>query len=299
MALEQLKTTEFKVGLTVILATAILIVGIILGKGFKLEPDKVEIRVKFDNIGGMVPGDPVTVNGLRAGKVLEVYTADREVIVLMELSDHIQLYEDASFIVVSAELLAGMRVEIHPGFSSNHINMAKQPFQGTYGGRIVDVGLTIDELARNLSGLTFKLDSTTQMINVMLRKGELQKNITGTVANLDKVSASMAHFINSNSKDMSSAIGNLARGSQKFDALMDSNKTSIASSIQNIGRISTRLDTVSTSLQTIIRQIENKQGTLGKMLHDTTLYNNLNHTLARIDSLAKQIKDEGLDIDLF
>jgi len=133
----------------------------------------------------------------------------------------------------------------------------------------------------------------------MLRKGELQKNITATVANLDKVSASMASFLNNNSKDMSNAIGNLARGSQKFDALMDSNKTSIGTSIQNIGKVSTRLDTVSSSLQVIIKQIENKQGTLGKMVNDTTLYNNLNHTLARIDSLAKQIKDEGLDIDLF
>jgi len=299
MSLDSLKTTEFKVGLTVILATAILVIGIILGKGFKLEPDKVEIRVKFDNIGGMVPGDPVTVNGLKAGKILDVYSADREVVVLMELSDQIQLYEDATFIVVSAELLAGMRVEIHPGFSSTHINMAKQPFQGTYGGRIVDVGLTIDELARNLSGLTFKLDSTTQMINVMLRKGELQKNIHTTVANLDKVSWSLVDFMKTNEKSMSSAINNLNKGSAKFDALMDSNKTSIATSIHNIGRISTRLDTVSTSLQVIIRQVENRQGTLGKMVHDTTLYNNLNHTLARIDSLAKQIKDEGLDIDLF
>jgi phospholipid/cholesterol/gamma-HCH transport system substrate-binding protein len=297
--MESLKSTEFKVGLTVILSTAILVIGIILGKGFKFEPDKIKIRVKFDNIGGMVPGDPVTINGLRAGKVLDIYTVDRDVVTLLEVSDQIQLYEDASFIVVSAELLAGMRVEISPGQSNEKINMARQPFQGKYGGRIVDVGLTIDALAQNLSGLTFKLDTTVYMINTMLRKGDLQKNISTTVSNLDNVSSSLRTFINSNSKNMSSAIASLEGGANKFNAIMDSNKTSISSSIQNIDRISTRLDTVSTSLQLIISQIQNRKGTLGKMVNDTTLYQNLNSTLVRIDSLARQIKEDGLNIDLF
>ena len=224
MTMDSLKSTEFKVGFTVILATAILVIGIILGKGFKFEPDKIEIRVKFDKIGGMVAGDPVTVNGVREGKVLDVYTSDREVIALLALSDQVQLYEDATFIVVSAELLAGMRVEIHPGFSDQKINMAKQPFNGTYGGRIVDVGLTIDALARNLSELTFNLDTTVTMVNTLLKKGELQDNITKTVSNLDRVSASLAHFMTSNEKSMTSAIANLEKGSQKFDALIFDNE---------------------------------------------------------------------------
>ena len=297
--MDGLKTTEFKVGLTVILSTAILVIGIILGKGFKFEPDKIDIRVKFDNIGGMVPGDPVTVNGVREGKVLDVYTNDREVIALLEISDQVQLYQDATFVVVSAELLAGMRVEIHPGYSDININMAKQPFNGRYGGRIADVGLTIDELAKNLSSLSFKIDSTVSMVNVFLREGKLQKNISNTIANLDSVSGSLMLFLNSNSKNISNAIVNLEKGSKKFDAIMDSNKTSITSSIQNINSISTRLDTVSSSLQLIVEQINDEKGTLGKMVHDTTLYQNLNQTLSSIDSLAKQIKKEGWDIDIF
>jgi len=288
--MDSLKSTEFKVGLTVIISTAILVLGIILGKGFKFEPDKIQIRVKFDNIGGMVPGDPVTVNGVREGKVLDVYTDDRLVVALLEISDQVQLYEDATFVIISAELLAGMRVEIHPGYTDKNINMAKQPFNGRYGGRIADLGLTIDDLAKNLSTLSFKIDSTVTMVNVFLREGQLQENIGKTIANLDSVSGTLMRFISSNSNNLSGAIVNLEKGSDKFNALMDSNKTSISSSIQNIGKISTRLDTMTSSLQVIIKQIENKEGTLGKMVHDTTLYQNLNKTLASIDSLARQVK---------
>lgn len=297
--MDNAKATEIKVGLTVIVGTAILVIGIILGKGFKFEPDKIRIRVKFDNIGGMVPGDPVTVNGVREGKVLDVRAEGRDVITILEISDQIQLYEDATFVVLSAELLAGMRVEIHPGFSNNRINMAKQPFQGRYGGRIVDVGLTIDALAKNLSALSFRIDTSVAMVNVLLKKGQLQKNISGTIANLEGATGELKQFLRSNSKNMTNAINNLEKGSDKFNAIIDSNRTAITKSIQNISTISTRLDTMSSALQVIITQIHDQKGTLGKMVYDTTLYRNLNRTLSSIDSLAKQIKEDGLDIDLF
>ncbi|MCB9057812.1 MAG: MCE family protein [Calditrichae bacterium] len=297
--MDSLKTTEFKVGLTVLVSTFILIFGIIWGKGFKLEPDKIEIEVEFENIGGMVPGDPVTVNGVKEGKVLDVAAKGRKVITKLEISDHVQLYEDATFIVVSAELLAGMRVEIYPGDSNVKINMATQPFQGRYGGRIVDVGLTIDRLAKDMSGLTFRLDTTVAMVNGLLRKGDLQKSITGTLNNLDNVSGELRTFLKANSHTLSKAITDLETGAGKFNAIIDSNETNVKGTLSNINKISARLDTVSTSLKDVMLKIEDRDGTLGKIVNDSTLYISLNKTLARIDSLAKQIKDDGLDIDLF
>ena len=108
---------EFRVGLTVIISTLILIFGIIWGKEFRIKSNKYQVDLIFDNVGGMIPGDPVTVNGLREGKVAELGWHDRMVLVKIELNDRVQLYEDAEFIIVSAELLAGMRVEIFPGQS--------------------------------------------------------------------------------------------------------------------------------------------------------------------------------------
>jgi phospholipid/cholesterol/gamma-HCH transport system substrate-binding protein len=297
--MKNMKSTEFKVGLTVIISTAILIFGIIWGKGFKLEPDKNKITVQFENVGGMVVGDPVTVNGVKEGKVAEIVSQDRMVITTLEVSDHIQLYEDADFVVVSAELLAGMRVEIWPGKSDQHINLARQPFKGRYGGRIVDVGLTIDKLAVDMSALTFRLDTTAVLINKFLQEGQLQKNINATLANLDNISGSLKNLLNENSGELSEVIKNLASGSDKFKTLMENNENSINSTLQNINQISTRLDTVSLSLQAVMNQIHSKNSTLGKMIYDTTLYNNLTKTLASIDSLSVQIKNEGLDIDLF
>ena len=132
--MSNLFSTEFKVGLTVLISTAILILGIIWGKEFSFETNKYEIQVVFVNIGGMVPGDPVTVNGVREGKIKHIGWQDRKVLCTLEINDYVQIYEDAEFVVISAELLAGMKVEINPGKSQNHINLAHQPFEGRYGG---------------------------------------------------------------------------------------------------------------------------------------------------------------------
>lgn len=84
-------STEIKVGLTVVVATFILVYGIIWGKGYRLHINKYQLQLLFDNVGGMVPGDPVTVNGVKEGKVLSIDWQDRDVLVTIELNDRVKL----------------------------------------------------------------------------------------------------------------------------------------------------------------------------------------------------------------
>ncbi len=290
---------EFKVGLTVIIATTILLGAIIWGKGLRLEPDTYEIRVLFENVGGMVPGDPVTVNGLKAGKVKQLLTRERSVLCILQISDHIQLYRDATFTIVSAELLAGMRVEINPGHSPDRINLARQPFKGRYGGRIVDVGMTIGQLAENISGLTFRLDSTVSMINKLLEKGNLQRDLSQSLANLNQTTTRFRELLAGNAQRWNNSMVNLEQGSLNFKNMLDSNRVMINQSFAHLGQISARLDTASTSLNAILRQLNSREGSLGKALYDSTLYIRITKTLISLDSLSSHIKREGLDINLF
>lgn len=292
-------STEFKVGLTIILSTLILIFGIIWGKEFRIKTNKYQVDLVFNNVGGMVPGDPVTVNGLREGKVVELGWHERDVLVTVEINDRVQLYDDAEFVIVSAELLAGMRVEIFPGRSADHINMSRQPFRGRYGGRIVDVGLTIDEVSKKIGALTLRMDTTMAMVNEMLGTGKLQKDIGKTLSNLNAVSDEFRKLLGSSSGDLKTAITRFREGSETFSSMMTDNEEQVGRTLKNVAVISSRLDTLTTSLNKVLGKIENREGTLGKMVYDTTMYNSINRTLSTIDSLARQIKDEGLDIDLF
>ena len=293
--MKNLFTTEFKVGLTIIVATLILIFGIIWGKEFRLRTNKYQISLTFENVGGMVPGDPVMVNGVKEGKVLDIGWLNRHVLVEIEISDDVPLYEDATFTITSLELLAGMKIEVNPGISDKKINLSQQPFKGKYGGQMVDVGLTLNDLARDVNTLTLRLDTTIIMINQMLGNGTLQKDLSRTLTNLNQISSQMKNL----PVDLNRSLTNFDDAVDDLSMVVKNNETGIHSTLQNINAITSRLDTVSTSLKTVMVKIENQEGTLGKMVYDPSLYNNLSKALVTIDSLARQIKDDGLDIDLF
>jgi len=288
-------TTEFKVGLTVVISTLILIFGIIWGKEFRLKTNKYQLSVLFDNVGGMVVGDPVTVNGVKEGKVLRIGWKDRDVLCRIELNDHVQLYEDASFTVISAELLAGMKIEIFPGKSANHINLSRQPFRGKYGGRIVDVGIVIGELAEDLSALSFRIDTTITMINALLEGGGLQKDLERSLNNLNRLTSDLRSVPG----DLRFTLNSLDTLLSNVNHLIDQNKEPVHTALGNFNTVASRLDTVASSLQLVMNKIENQEGSLGKLVHDPQLVDHLNRTLLSIDSLAQKFIKEGVKISLF
>lgn len=293
--MKKIATTEFKVGLTIILSTLVLIFGIIWGKGFQFQPNKYQLSILFDNVGGLIPGDPVTVNGVKEGKVREIGWQDRMVLCNVELSDKVQLYDDATFIIISAELLAGMKIEIFPGISDKRINFSQQPFKGEYGGRIVDVGLVMGELANDIRALSYRIDTTVIKVNELISDGSIQKNISSSLENLNKASYSFTELPNS----INQTLGHLDSTIMLLNKVVKNNEQQFSSTLKNVDIISTQLDTVSGSLKVIMERIANREGTLGKLVNDNKLYNDMSRTLLRVDSLAKQIKEKGLDLNLF
>jgi phospholipid/cholesterol/gamma-HCH transport system substrate-binding protein len=296
---QKLFSIEFKVGLTVIIATFILVFGIIWGKEYRLETDKYHLQVLFDNVGGLVVGDPVTVNGVREGKIKQIDWQNRLVLCTLEINNHVQLYEDASFTVQSAELLSGMKVEIHPGRSDKNINKARQPFTGKYGGQVVDITPVIKDLSMDIARLTRSLDSTVTMINTTLKDGDLQANVTNATRNFERISARLDHLIAVSGDDLSESIRLAQKSIRDFNQIMEANKGSIEGSIKGFNQIMLRLDSLSISMQQVMKQIESRQGTLSHLIYDSTLHIQLKQTLHAVDSLAKQIKNDGLDLNFF
>ncbi len=288
-------STEFKVGLTVIISTLILVFGIIWGKEYRFKTNKFQLDLLFSEVGGLVVGDPVTVNGIKEGKVVGVSWKDRKVLCKVEINEHIQLYKDATFSVLSAEILAGMKIEIFPGKSNKHINLALQPFEGFYGGRIVDVGLIIGDVAEDMSALSIRIDSTVALVKSYLETGDLQNDISESFSNLNRMTKDFAGL----SDSLKTTFYGVNNATSKLNKMIDDNSEGVTLSVRNLATLSSRLDTISTSVGRIMIEIDRKQGTLGKMIYDTTLYTQLNHTLNNIDSLAKQIKEDGLELNLF
>ena len=106
------RTTEFKVGLTVLFALAALGWGIIWVKGYRYGKEVAQYRVLFPNVGALSAGDPVAVNGVTKGKVLTVDLERGKVVVSFEIDRAIELRSDATFTVKNIGLMGERFIEI-------------------------------------------------------------------------------------------------------------------------------------------------------------------------------------------
>jgi len=93
---------------------------------------------------------------------------------------------------------------------------------------------------------------------------------------LNNIAAITANLKNSNS-DIKNITGNL---SSVTDSLQ---KADLAKTIR-------QLDSMTMALNKTIKKIESGQGTAGKLIHDDSLYNNLNASTKALDDLLKDIK---------
>src|ERR1043165_4308116 len=105
------RSTEVKVGIVSILAVALLIAGIMLGKGLGVGASHV-LTFRFPSSGGIDIGAPVTVNGVRRGTVTSVENANGAVVLKANVSNIDDLHADASAVISMLEITGGKKIEV-------------------------------------------------------------------------------------------------------------------------------------------------------------------------------------------
>ena len=147
----------------------------------------------------------------------------------------------------------------------------------------------------DMSALSFRIDSTISMVNALLETGQLQEGITGSIENIQAITRDFRSLPNRFDKTLNGLDSVVTR----INKFVRNNDKGIGKTLYNLNSISMRLDTVTTSMQGMLQEVQKKRGLMGKMIYDSTLYIRINKTLLSVDSLANQIKNEGLELDLF
>lgn len=107
---------EIKVGLTVLIALGLLYVSIAWTQRLHFfAPDESQYDIRFDNVNGLLEGDPVTIRGYTAGRVVSIFPSSTHVQVRITLDRNIPLYQDAMAEIQLKELMGGKQIAISPG----------------------------------------------------------------------------------------------------------------------------------------------------------------------------------------
>jgi phospholipid/cholesterol/gamma-HCH transport system substrate-binding protein len=285
-----IRSTEFKVGLTVILAVAMLAWGIIWVKGYRYGHEVTRYQATFENVGALATGDPVAINGVTKGKVVGLTLAGGEVLVTMELDKAIELKSDATFTVKNIGLMGERYIEIYPGKSTAPLSTA-EPSIGRFDTGIPEVMGMMGQMITEVRDLVQVLSTSVQGAPESFRRAD------STVTDLRATARLLADLLTENRKRIDNAASDMEAGartlrttiqgkSSQFDSTLD--RMSVAS--DKILSAAGKFDSLSNQLQRLAGQVEAGEGTLGALVQDPSLYDDLKRAAAEIDALVADIR---------
>ena len=276
---------EFKLGLTVIICAVILIFGINYLKGINiLKPDNY-YYVEMKNVQGLANSAPVTIDGFKVGLIREIlYNYEKPGSVTVEISLDKQLkLPKGSKINMVTDLM---------GTASFNIELNK------YVGSYYSIGDTIeggksaglmDNITENvlpqLENMVPKIDSLLNGLNSLINESKLSEtliNVNGITANLENASQTLNKVIKS---DLPQIAANLKTTTNNF-AQISENVKSI-----NFDELYASVDRTLSNVNKITEDINAGTGTVGLLMKDPSIYNNLNSAISHIDTLMIDLKN--------
>jgi len=283
------RKTEIQVGITVLVALGILLWGVTWLKEFSLARGVRIWHVAFSQAGGLGKSDEVLVNGIRKGQVSEIHLSGDHVVVDLALSTDITLTEESRVAIRNIGLMGEKQiaVDLRP---SGRAYAPSDTISGIYeagmGEVMAGLGGSIDVLNRLIS----QLDRVATM---MSEKGEFGQ----TLRNFRDTSAQLKAAVTENRAAIRGTLANFEASSKTVKSLTTDREAELrasmdhlASAAKNMDLLSARFDSLRASLQSAARKVDHGDGTLGKLVNDEQLYNELNASAKSIRALLEDIK---------
>jgi phospholipid/cholesterol/gamma-HCH transport system substrate-binding protein len=294
---------EFKVGVIVLLGLIVLAASMYWLQGYKLESNSRLIRVHFADVGSLAVGDRVTVSGVYKGKVKAFDLTADGVVVEILISRDVVLRRDATFAIKNMGVMGERFIAILPGTDSLPLDTIIISTGASDTGIPEIMGL----LGETITELRYLITSLKESVST---DSPLEK-LNQTLANLNRMSSSLAGYLERNESRLDGAARDFAHASKQLDQLLTNNSASIDSSISRVDRVSegmerfvSQLDTIAVAVRSFTDALETQEGSLKLLVEDRRLYDDLRRTVDNFDDLIQDIKADprkyiNLKVELF
>ena len=298
----------FSVGLVVILALIILVFGIF----FLNEKDPRETfntyYLRFTQVSTLVLDDPVKVNGVKLGKVEAIELAGHRVVVKIRLRTDVKIPKDSEIRVQNIGIMGERQIGMILGDSTNYF-APDDTITGQFDAGIAEALGLVGEVCDSTKVL---LESVKQALNSTIVNPEFQERFKTLLVKAEKLEDRILVMLNTTDPQLKKSLEGLNQVTVKVNELIDGVKPPIDNMFANtekvmgnadkllgeLEQVTNHLDELVVKVQT---KISSKDNTVGILLNDRTLHDDLVKTVHSADSLVRIILQDGLDInvDLF
>lgn len=276
-------TKEVKIGIASIMALCVIVYGLNYLKGVSMFKPSSYFYVKYQNINGLAKSSPVFADGYRIGIVRDIaydYTHPGNVTVEVELDKDMRIPKGSSAELVS-EMLGGVRMNILLANNPRESYSTGDTIPGSLNNGLME---SVSTLMPQMEQILPKLDSILASLNTILSDPNIPtalNSIKNTTANLEVASGQLKVLMR---KDVPLLAG-------KLNTIGD-NFVVVSSNLKGIDYAATfnKIDSTLANIKLITERLNSKDNSMGLLLNDPQLYNNLNTTSANAASLLEDLR---------
>ena len=272
---KQLKWSELRVGITVLVSAVTLAVLLFLMSGTRgLFSKRIMLQAYFDNASGLREGAPVRLSGVDVGNVI-----------------HIRVVPDKDKQLTPVEVI--MKVSTKYGFDLRRDSVISLDTAGVLGetyldidssqavGPVVQDGDTIaTQVHPDFNQVVRASQSTLQNMDALLKRADrilaFAESGKGSLGKLI-YDPTLYNRLSTTVADLQGMVEAVAKGQGSLGALINRNDA--------YDKVLATLD----KLNAVIDDVQAGKGTAGKLLKDPSLYNNANDTMANIKKVSETI----------
>ena len=296
---------ETKIGILAVVGILALILGFNYLKGKSFFKKEKYVYAVFENIQGLGNSNPVVINGLQIGHIagLDGGKLLKRIVVTVELTKDV-LIPHNSLAVINPSLLGSVSLEVKLGNSTTYLKNGDTLLTTLSGGAFDEALKMINPVLYEVRNAVKSLDSVLHIVTNVFDPNT-KNNIKGVIENLNTVTASFtisaAHLqmllnpqtgaLAKSLENVNSFTNNLAGNNGKLNTIM--NNAEVASNkfaAIDLQRTMNTLDSAALQLKAGIAKINSTKGSIGLLLNDTKLYDNLTSTSNKINILLDDIR---------
>lgn len=292
---------EVRIGLLVAISIVVFFTGFYYLKGSKLFSNDKIYYCAFDDVEGLQTSAAVQLRGMNVGHIAQIKLQDNSgVVVVITMNKKIPVLQGTKAFLAQSDFLSGKIIRLEPGNGPGTLENGATLPSGKEGSTLDNISGELTPRLKELKFTIATLNTTLADVNNIVGEqnqkamGEAIASIKATADNLARLTGTLNNEggqITGIIRNANSVTANLAKNNDTIQHIL-SHLNTVTGQLANapVQQTFTELHDATAQLQALMKKINGNTGTLGMMINDKGMYNNLNNTLQSLNNLLADLK---------